>query len=108
MTVTSTNHMPVVRINAPEWYEKKGWREFISSRGVATGHIAGEKAGEYSDVFFTYADGGDGSNSPRFIQNVPGIIQIGLIPKGIWKQIERVVKKAGHTECLVWVSNVAE
>lgn len=105
--------MPVVRINAPEWYLRPDWLAWISGLssnfrrtgdgldGPATWHRRGSllpAAG--SDVFFTYDDG-DGSDSPQGTADP-------VIPEDIWAEIARVVKDAGINECLVWVSNLQE
>jgi hypothetical protein len=91
-----TNYMPIVRINAPEWYARQDWMNWIESdlpdqRGPATWHRKGQKPDEYSDVFFTYCQG-EGSDFPG-------------IPEDIWQAIMVLMQFEGINECLVWVVN---
>lgn len=95
------NHMPLVRINAPELYadpEFVAWLNNDDERpvtGPATWHTRGELPGEYSDIFFT-VDPPDGSDSD--------------MPTACWDKIlDAVADVLGpHRECLVWLSNLAE
>jgi len=58
--------------------------------------MEGEKPSEYSDVFFTYCDGGGSDYS----QGKPSI------PEDIWIIIDALLKAEEINECLVWVSNL--
>jgi hypothetical protein len=101
MKVMSFNHMPLVRIDAPEWYEREDWMEWLNNRTPmnhpATWHVEGEKPNEYSDVFFTYCVDEGGSD---YGEGKPSI------PDDIWHQIEALIKAQDIDECLVWVSNL--
>lgn len=94
----------VVRINAPEWFEDPGWLKWLNySPGCATWHRKGDaKAGESSDVFFTYC-GGEGSDYPSYTGWAG-------IPDHIWEQITKTVADihGADAEVLVWVSNLPE
>lgn len=100
MKVVSTNYMPLVRINAQEWYHRADWMLWLNSRTPmnhpATWHMEGDLPGDYSDVFFTYAQG-DGSD---YGEGKPSI------PSDIWKQICDVMKEEEIEEALVWVANM--
>lgn len=105
MTITSFNHMPVVRINAPEWYHRADWMSWLNycdhrAHHPATWHRPGAAAGEFSDVFFTYHQG-DGSDSPEGTTDQ-------VIPADIWSEIDAALRAQGIDECLVWVSNLAK
>lgn len=94
------DHMPVVRINAPEWYEDEGWLLWLASEQPATWFRPGRAVGEYSDVFFTF-DSRDGSDYPGS-ENCPGI------PEHIWACITEIVeaKYGENAAVLIWVSNL--
>lgn len=100
MKVMSFNHMPLVRIDAPEWYQREDWMTWLNQRNQlnhpATWHTGGEPH-EMSDVFFTYNgeyEGSDiGGDEPQ-------------IPQDIWDQIHAAIGAEGIDECLVWVSNL--
>jgi len=92
--------MPLVRINAPEFYRNKQWLEWLNHKRTATWHGKAKKPHEYSDVFFTYCDG-DGSDAPASPDDPrPGI------PKAIWKKIKTAIEAEVSGECFVWVSNL--
>ena len=95
------NYMPVVRINAPEFYRNKQWVAWLRSKHPATWHGKAKRPHEYSDVFFTFCDG-DGSDAPTGPKGMP------CIPKSIWKKITTAIEAQDISECLVWVSNLQE
>lgn len=60
MKVESFNYMPVVRINAPEWYLREdfvAWLDGGRDFRPATWKVHGAPTDEGSDVFVTYCDG---------------------------------------------------
>jgi len=93
-----TDHIPCLRINAPEWYKRQDWRKFMRRPGLATWYIPagarGKIAGGCGDVFFTY-DNENGSDAED-------------IPTDIWEKICELCRSAGHYHCLVWVTNLQE
>ena len=94
------DHMPVVRINAPDWYRDEGWLRWLNSNHSATWHKPGADAGEFSDVFFTF-DSKDGSDYPDS-EDRPGIAD------HIWEAISKIVeeKYGENAAVLIWVSNL--
>ena len=93
---------PVVRINAPEWYQDPQWVAWMNSADSATWHHPGEPANEMSDVFFTYDGASDGSDYTGGDTH---------IPEHIWRQVVELVEQATGSRgsyCLVWVSNLEE
>lgn len=102
MEVTSLNYMPLVRINAPEWFGRADWKIWLQYTGAghpATWHTPSQEHAESDDVFFTFYQGGDGSDSPEY-----GIRP--AIPSDIWEEICELMKANGIKECLIWVSNL--
>ena len=112
MTVTP-NYMPLVRINAPEFYADPGWLRWLNAPDQpcrarpATWHRPSDEPHEHSDVFIAYCDS-EGSDVPDSL-NQPGI------PDHIWEQICQAIEKAAaddpetdYRECLIWVSNLEE
>jgi len=102
MKLEGTNYMPLVRINAPEWYQRPDWLLWLNSHTPdnhpATWHFPGTKPHELSDVFFTFCDG-EGSDWPGG-KDKPGI------PDDIWKIICDICEDAKIDECVVWVANI--
>jgi|GEM_PF-2478406 hypothetical protein len=101
------NFMPLLRLNAPAWYDDPEWIEWINSKGVATWHSGRTLDGrrqpnEYSDVFTQYVGPFEGSDYPG-TPDEPGI------PDHIWMEIARIVadKYTENTEVLLWVSNLS-
>lgn len=96
MTI-ETATMPIVRINAPEFYRDPEFLAWLNNpvTNVATWHQQGDTPGEYSDLFFTY-DNGDGCNTD--------------MPAHIWEQICEAVDplRCYNGECLIWLSNLEE
>lgn len=92
--------MPILRVDAPAWYEDEGFLLWLNGRGTATWHIAGDDPGEGSDAFFTFS--GDGGSDYPGDDERPGI------PQEIWEHLEfMVAEKFGWgSEVLVWVSNL--
>ena len=86
----------VLRLNAPDWYERKDFLYWLNdlSKPTATWHISGEEPGEYSDVFVTF-DHGEGSDADS-------------IPEGIWEEIKKVAAEHCFDEGLVWITNIPE
>jgi len=95
-----------LRINAPEWFAREDFYEFLAGRRPgqpredgspcppATWHCPGLKANEYSDIFVTY-DHGDGSDEE-------------FIPTDIWQEIRRIAGEQGLEYGVVWLTNCAE
>jgi hypothetical protein len=85
----SFNHMRLVRIDAPEWYQREDWMAWLNNRTPmnhpATWHVEGEKPNEYSDVFFTFCQG-EGSD---YGEGKPSI------PKDIWYKITKTLAQQG-------------
>lgn len=94
MTV-ELDYIRVIRINAPEFYQRADFMAWLNDpqRIQATWHGKGCEPSEYSDLFFTYADG-DGSDSD--------------MPEEVWKEICRAMNEAGVDNALIWLSNLAE
>lgn len=86
------NYMPVVKINAPEFYRDQEFLDYLNN-AKANGEIAtwhkGLEPNDYSDVFVTCSQG-EGSNSD--------------MPEHIWDRIVEVCKP--YNECLVWIQNL--
>lgn len=106
MEVVSFNYMPLVRINAPDWYEREDFMKWLNHRGEfnwahpATWHCSGQPPSDYSDVFITF-DEGSGSDAPTTEDDLRP-----SIPEDIWKMIVAAVKAEKIDECLVWISNL--
>lgn len=113
MKLISLNHMPVVRIDAPEWYRRQDFQDWLTGAGKrdgkhpATWHKAGEEPNEYSDVFVTY-DSGDGSDNPACFEDDVDLSSHCVMPRDIWSQICDLLKENGmeKTECLIWIANL--
>lgn len=109
-------YMPLVRINAPEWFAREDFMTWVNSNRTATWHTkptvtrthggelmitaANMQAGDFSDVFFTWTGPYEGSDSPGGSEP--------HIPEDIWEYIcERLWRMYGlDGEALVWVSNL--
>lgn len=86
----------VVRINAPEWYQRA---DFVASleddaHPAATWHRKASGVGEYSDLFMTY-DAGEGDHAD-------------FLPPDIWSAISAEMERLGVSYAVVWVTNLAE
>ena len=94
--------MPLIRINAPEWYQRSDWNAWLNGKNKpappATWHPSGSLPKDTSDVFFTYHNG-DGSDSPNNTDD-------SVIPVDIWEEITKLLEAQKISECLVWVSNL--
>ncbi len=103
MEVLSLNYMPLVRINAPEWYERADWMMWLGYTGERHPATWYRPPIDQSndDVFFTFCEG-DGSDAPVPNDSVPAI------PMDIWNDICELMKANGIDECLIWVSNLGE
>ena len=112
--VTAELGLPVLRINAPDWYQREDWMTWLRNgatgvpdssgldiRPVATWYRGSGPPDEYSDVFFTYEEG-EGSDSPASVN--PSMVNV--IPEDIWKAICELAEARGLGGCLVWVSNL--
>lgn len=101
MELVSLNLMPLVRINAPDWYKRADWLKWLSTHTPqchpATWYRGGEPD-EMSDVFFTYGGDSDGGSDYPGTEDNPGI------PDDIWQEIMSMIPK--EEECLIWVSNL--
>ena len=82
-----------LRINAPEWYERKDFLEFLTENRPATWHVPGPP-NECSDIFVTY-DHGEGSDES-------------VIPEDCWDEIRRIAEAEGFTYGLIWITNFQE
>jgi hypothetical protein len=87
-----------LRINAPEWFKRDDFAEWLSSDKTATWHEKGTIPGEYSDVFVTI-DGDEGSDAWQGPSS-------DTIPKDIWAEIVAAAKRLGINDGIVWISNV--
>lgn len=90
MHVVSFDYMPLVRINAPEWYKNKQWMKWLNSGECATWHKEGQPPNEYSDVFFMHLTGSGEADYPDKIR----------------KQLDKALEDRGIMEALIWVSNL--
>jgi len=92
--------------SASEWYKDPTFLEWINSPETATWHVSGNKATEYSDVFFhmSGSPGGciEGSDEPGYGKPAP--------PQEIWDEIGKIATEqfGEDFECLVWISNEVE
>jgi hypothetical protein len=92
--------MPILRVNAPGWYDDNDFVHWLNSKGVATWHLANGHEGEpheYSDVFTLYGGPNEGSDYPNGI------------PWWAWNELRALVQEKFGTEeiqCLVWISNL--
>ena len=85
----------VLRLNAPFWYRRKDFLDWLNSgKAIATWHKKGEVPGEFSDVFFTF-DHEEGSDRDD-------------LPEDIWQEVCAIAKEQGFTDGVVWVSNLQE
>jgi hypothetical protein len=100
--MTISQEIPLLRINAPEFYTNPDFLVWLNAPSTATWHKKGEPPNEYSDAFFT-VNGDDGSDAPCAI-----LALYPAIPDGIWKQITEAAAARDLDECLVWVSNLQE
>ena len=99
-TIQEASHIPCLRINAPAWYERADFREWLNHAAhLATWHTRGEAPSEYSDVFVTI-DGDEGSDANGVPPNA--------IPDDIWAEIVAAAKRLHIKEGIVWISNVGE
>jgi len=87
--------MPLVRVNAPHWYQDPGFVRWLVSGKAATWHANTTPTSD-SDVFFTFCccEGSDYSPDDS------------MIPKRIWHEVCAIALEQGHEECLFWVSNL--
>ena len=91
-----TNHYPCLQINAPQWYRRKDFLQYLlggdGNRGVATWH-RGQTPHDYSDLFlwFDELDGPENSN----------------LPEEIGQELYRLCEEAGFQRGIVWVTNLA-
>lgn len=111
------DYMPLVRINAPEFFEREDFQEFLN-RAVdpdtddttATWHQSGEP-NDYSDLFVTY-DNGEGSDAlppgSRPEETAPEFSDLNLIPQGIWDEICEEMDERGVDHALLWISNLRQ
>lgn len=94
--VISGNHLPLMRIDAPSWFKRDDFQAYVRDRRTATWHDKTSNSfDDYSDVFFTFSDGG-GSDFPG-------------IPDDIWAELEELIEKTYGTryiEIMVWVANL--
>ena len=98
-----------IRINAPEFFERDDFREFLSrsldedTAPLATWHTGGIPDGG-SDVFVTY-DNGEGSHAyPEGGDEVDA----NLIPQYVWDQICEALDQRDIDHGLLWISNLPE
>ena len=86
--------MPIVRMNAPHWYQREDFCLILSSPSVATWHYRLDlpTPHEWSDIFATYCYG-EGSNTD-------------VISPDIWNEIDLICQKLGVNEALVWITNL--
>lgn len=92
----------VLRLNAPQWYAREDFMQWLDGPASATWHLKGSPACEGSDAFFTH-DHREGSDTP--CENP----RLGL-PEDVWDEVCRLAEDAFGTgaECLVWVSNLEQ
>ncbi|NLX98611.1 MAG: hypothetical protein GXY83_20830 [Rhodopirellula sp.] len=96
----ATNRYPCLQINAPEWYRREDFMQYLQTAlrqpcpglGGATWH-RGDRPSEFSDLFLWFSDG-DGSDR-------------GLMPEDIWKRIEAICDKEEFNDGLLWITNLA-
>lgn len=110
------NYLPLVRMNAPAWFKRDDFLNWLCADTTATWHkklnVTTSKGGrvsasknkspnDYSDVFFTWSDITSGSDYPGSDTD-PGI------PVDIWEFIcDRLREELGEDqEALVWLSNL--
>jgi hypothetical protein len=94
----------VLRIDAPEWYRRADFLDFLNGRRPiqggkppATWHTPGAEPDEYSDVFITidcHDMGCEGSDGPPDL------------PEDIWEEICVAARTQHITYGLVWIANV--
>lgn len=96
--VAWSSDMGLIRVDAPVWYAREDFLEWLDTDGTATWHVKGSPPTEYSDVFVTF-DQGDGSDSPVSTM-APAI------PEDIWEELCKIVSAAGLDECLLWIRNL--
>lgn len=89
-----TDRGSFLRINAPEWYERKDFLEFLTEDRMATWHLPGHAPDECSDIFMTY-DNGEGSDMSD-------------MPEDCWDEIRRIAEAEGFTYGLIWITNFQE
>lgn len=85
----------LMRINCPEFYEDPDFLDWINGKTgceLLTWHVAGDEAGDYSDVFLNY-DHGDGAYSED-------------VPEHIWEEICRLAEEAGFEYGMIWLTNL--
>jgi hypothetical protein len=96
------NYMPLVMIQAPEWFKDNGFKKWLNEGRPATWHKPGEEPGEHSDVFTAFCDGG--------CSDYPGDDKRPGIPEHIWEQILDVIEETGldldTNDCIVWIENI--
>lgn len=83
------DYMPLIRINAPEWFRRQDFRKYLNATDVATWRDLSEDGTEepVTDLFTTYY-GGTGSNDD--------------MPEDIWAEICAAL---GGAEFFVWLSD---
>ena len=99
--MTISTGLPLVTINAPEFFRDAAFLGWLNAPSTATWHAKGEEPSEMSDVFFAFDDG-DGSDAPVLPED-----KRPTIPPHIWSEICRVVRPL-HDECMVRITNLAE
>jgi hypothetical protein len=103
-------YQPLVRINAPEFFEREDFQEFLNravdpdnEETTATWHNGGEP-GDYSDLFVTY-DNGEGSDA---LPSDGDDSDMNLIPQDIWDEICEEMENRGVDHALLWISNLGQ
>jgi hypothetical protein len=86
-----------LRINAPQWYQRQDFLDWLNQPSTATWHRKGEPPSEYSDVFVTI-DGEEGSDANG--------VSPDSIPEDIWREIVEAARRLGIDYGIVWLSNV--
>lgn len=110
------NYQPLVRMNAPAWFKRADFINWLCADTTATWHkkmnvttaeggqvsvSANKSPNDYSDVFFTWSGATSGSDYPGS-DTAPGI------PDDIWEFIcDRLMEEFGeHQDALIWLSNL--
>ena len=84
-----------LKLNRPSWFDRPDVLKLLdgTERPLATWHVPGQPAGEFSDFFVTY-DHGEGSDAHE-------------LPEDVWDDIDRSCRTAGVACGVVWVTNLA-
>lgn len=85
----TAENVPAIDIHCPELFRDPdfaAWVDRRAGKGLATWHVAGEEAGDFSDVFLVYDHGECGDATGRADE---------AMPESCWEKLDAFLKARG-------------